>query len=270
MHLRLNSIVSSFVLGSAFVTPASAAFTTGFETPPYASGELNGQDTWSGSTPATARVLTATEISDELTAAGLNVATPVHGGSQAAFVTGSGGSSSTFRPITGMESETHVVMDIWARPLTPGTSGSTVGASLGNTFVTMEDASGVRAAAFRFGFSAASSTATLDYGTADQSGTWRPTGIVWQADTWYHLTMDVDYTSKTYDFFVDGTKINATSVSFYNTTSANFAQARVFRGSGQAGLIADDLSVNVPEPAGLALAGFGTAGLLARRRRPCR
>ncbi len=263
--MRLRVIVSSmFMLVGAFSTTAPAAFTTSFENPPYVSGQLSGQDSWTGTTPATVRVLTASEISGELTAAGLNPVGPVHGGTQAVFVTGTAGSSSTFRPIAGMTTEPRVVLDVWARPLTPGAAGSTVGANLGNVFMTMEDSAGDRAAAFRFGY--VSGAATIDYGTAAQAGLWRASGVVWQPDTWYHLTMDANYSTETYDFFIDGAKINTAPIPFYSAASDNFAQTRIFRGSGQAGMIVDDLSVAVPEPTGLASLLLVGGSMFLRRR----
>lgn len=268
MRVRFSRVLfASFLAGSALATTASAAFVTGFEPPTYASGPLSGQDSWSATsatTTGTARVLTAAEISGELAVAGLNPAEPVHSGGQAVFVTGTAGSSSTFRPISGLETETRVLMDVFARPLTPGSTGSTVGTAVGNTFLTMEDNTGDRAAAFRFGF--VNGAATIDYGTAAQSGIWRPSGVVWQADTWYQLTMDVNYTDKTYDFFIDGTKVNPEPVPFYAAASENLAQVRIFRGSNQAGAIVDDLSVAVPEPAGLASLLLAGSAMVLRRR----
>ena len=54
----------------------------------------------------------------------------------------------------------------WARPLTPRTDGAV---NLGNIFLTMEDWGGVRAAAFRFGFDAATSKAHIDW-ASDTTG----------------------------------------------------------------------------------------------------
>lgn len=269
MQIGLRPWCASFVLAGALASPAPAA-TFSFESPTYVPGTLSSQDAWSGTTPTTVRVMSSSEIETELTNAGLNTGTTVHGGSQAVLVTGTAGSSSTFRPIAGFGGENRVVMDVWARPLTAGSSGSNVGANLGNIFMTMEDSANVRSAAWRFGY--ANDVGTIDYATADQPGLWRASGLNWQPDTWYHVAMDVDYAAKTYDFYVDGAKLNADPIPFYTATAGNFDRARIFRGSGQAGMIVDDLAVNlptaVPEPAGITgLVLLGTASLTARRRR---
>lgn len=265
MQLR-SALFASFVMVSALATTAAAAFTTGFEAPTYVSGQLSGQDSWTGTTPATVRVRTADEISAELSASGLNPAAPVHGGTQAVLVTGTAGSSSTFRPIAGLSTENRVILDVWARPLSPGTTAeSTVGSNYGNIFMTMEDPANVRATAFRFGV--VNDATTIDYATADQTGLWRASGVTWAPDNWYHLTMDADYTTKTYDFFIDGVQVNSEPIPFYNTTSASFDKTRIFRGSGQAGMIVDDLSVaSVPEPTGAACLLLAGSAMFLRRR----
>lgn len=256
------------VFASAILVLSSAhalgSFTTGFEQPTYVSGALSGQDSWTNST--TPRVQTAAEIATELSNAGLNPADPVHSGSQAVIVTGTGGSSATIRPISGLDSASTAVLDVWARPLTPGAAGSTVGTNLNNIFITLEDSSGVRAAAFRFG-------ATLDNGQL--SGTsidvfsepllWAPTGVEWQADNWYNVRLEADYDAKTYDVYVDGAQVQD-DVVFYDTDSTGLSQIRIFRGSGQAGMIVDDLSV-VPEPRALGLLLMACALMLLKQRR---
>lgn len=266
MQLRFT-LFATFVLVSALATTAPAAFSTGFEEPTYVSAQLSGQDSWTGSTPATVRVRTASEISDELTASGRTVGDPVRSGNQAVLVTGTAGSSSTFRPITDLATESRVVLDVWARPLSPvgTTEQSTVGSNAGNIFMTMEDGAGIRATAFRFGVTETSTT--IDFATAEQPGLWRPSGTAWAPDAWYNLTMDADYTTKTYDFFIDGTQVNADPIPFYDARSANLSQARIFRGSGQAGMIVDDLSVTaVPEPTGMACLLLAGGAMFLRRR----
>jgi hypothetical protein len=186
------------------------------------------------------------------------------------IVTGTGGSSATIRPISGLQSVSHAVLDVWARPLTPGASGSTVGTSLGNIFMTMEDASGAsgRAAAFRFG-------ATVDAGELQSTSIdvftegmgWIPTGVEWQPDNWYNVRLDADYAAKTYDVYIDGSRVK-NDLTFYNTNSVNLVQIRIFRGSGQAGMIVDDLSVVVPEPSAFVLSWLVGGMMLLGRRRP--
>jgi hypothetical protein len=248
-----------FASAALVVHAASAQYNTGFEFPPFNTGDIAGQDSWTTSTnTGTARVLTADQIMQELVNGGIaNPGMPVHSGSQALVVSGAGASNATIRVITGLETKNNVLLDVWTRPLP--------GSTQGNIFLTMEDAAGDRAAAFRFGTAFGN---TIDYGT-NVGGIWQSSNTMWNCDTWYHLTMSVDYLAKSYDFFVDGTKINASPIPFYNAASDNFVQLRIFRGTGQAGMIVDDLAVSaVPEPGGLgSLLAGGTAILLHRRRR---
>jgi hypothetical protein len=173
------------------------------------------------------------------------------------MVSGLGGSAATIRQISGLETEQFVQLEIWARPLSAGTTG----ALIGNIFLTMEDSSGERAAAFRFG------PAGIDYGT--NIGTvWQSSGLTWDDQTWYQLTLTVDYSAKTYNFAVNGNQLNLDPIPFYNAASDDFRQLRIFRGTNQAGMIVDDLSVMpVPEPtsAMMVMCGFGM--LAARRAR---
>ncbi len=246
-----------FVSAVLITTSAWAQYVTGFETPTYVSGALGGQDSW---TSTSATIMTAADLSAALSSVGLTPGTTVHGGSQGLFASGTG-SGASVRPVSGLSGENDVVLDVWARPLTPGTSG----AALGNIFMTMEDSAGNRAAAFRFGYDTATTTAHIDYGSSI-SGVWQTTGLAWNSDSWYRLTMSVDYAAKTYDFDVNGVRVNTSPIAFYNATSANFAQIRIFRGSNQAGMIVDDLTV-VPEPSTLACLLLGGGLFLIRRAR---
>jgi hypothetical protein len=60
-------------------------------------------------------------------------------------------------------------------------------------------------------------------------------------------------------------------IPFYNAASDDFRQLRIFRGSNQAGMIVDDLSVlPIPEPASLTMVVCGMGLLAVRRmRRKC-
>jgi hypothetical protein len=55
--------------------------------------------------------------------------------------------------------------------------------------------------------------------------------------------MNLDYGTRTYDFFVDGQKVNANPIQFYDLRSDSLRQIRIFRGASQAGMILDDLNV---------------------------
>jgi hypothetical protein len=253
--MKLSLLLS---ISSAILLPgiASAQYATGFESPPFISGEINGQDSWTTDANfAVNRVLTASEISTELTNLGLDPAMPVHSGSQALMISGTGAATATIRAIGGLATERNVVLDIWARPLIGGTTG--------NAFLTMEDSNGVngRAAAFRFG-----PNFSLDYGT-NIGGVWQATGLLWDPNTWYRLTMSLDYATKTYDFSVNGTRVNASPITFYNPNSVNLVQIRMFRGANRAGMIFDDLVLAVPEPATMLSLLAGGSALLLRRRR---
>jgi hypothetical protein len=205
-----------------------------FEPPTYRSGLLEDQDGWSNNFNGGAvRVLTAAEIANELAALNLNPSQPVHSGSQAVLIGGLGLASTTIRPITGLETEQNVKLDVWVRPL-PAAGGT----AIGNIFFTMENAAGTRAAAFRLG-----PALSIDYGTAI-TGVWQATGLTADPNTWYKITMDVDYAAKTYDFFVDGVKVNISPIPFYTATADSFRQIRIFRGASQAGMIMDDLIIN--------------------------
>jgi hypothetical protein len=258
----------AFAWAALLVTAASAQYSTGFENPPFVpanpptnSGTINGQDSWTSTSPDNARILTATQIADTLAAAGLTPGMTVHGGSQALLVSGTGGQSATIRAVAGLSGENVVIVDVWARPLTAGNTG----APIGNTFLTMEDSANVRAAAFRFGIPNAGPQ-SIDYGT-NVMGIWQATGQTWDTNTWYQMRMVADYSAKTYDFFINGAKVNDNPIPFYTATSANFDHIRIFRGTNQAGMIVDDLFVGVPEPTSAACLLVGGSGLLLWRRR---
>jgi hypothetical protein len=132
----------------------------------------------------------------------------------------------------------------------------------GNVFFALEDSAGNRAAAVRFGPST-----SIDYGTT-VTGIWQATGSTWNPDSWYRFTLTLDYSTKTYDFAINGTAVNTSPIEFYNPASAQFDQFRIFRGSNQAGMIVDDISVvAIPEPgSGTLTLLVGTVGFMLRRR----
>jgi len=256
--MKIRPIICAFaaiLLG----VPARAQYTTGFESPPFSSGAINGQDSWTTSAVVdTARIRTASEISADLTNAGFNVGDPVHGGLQALMVSGAGASNATIRVIAGLSTENKVTLDVWARAL-PLFNGAS---ALGNIFLTMEDPAGDRAAAFRFGIQFGQ---TIDYGTS-LANPWLSSNVPWDNDTWYHFVMALDYGAKTYDFTINGTKVNLDPIPFYSALSDNFDHIRIFRGQNQAGMLVDDLLV-IPEPATLGCVLVGASSFLLRRRR---
>ena len=67
-----------FHSGGVLVSAAPAQYSTGFENPPFVSGDISGQDSWTtNQNPSTARVLTADRDATELTNVGLNADMPV-------------------------------------------------------------------------------------------------------------------------------------------------------------------------------------------------
>jgi hypothetical protein len=222
---RVESYAAELILRSSLALPS-----TGFEQPQYSSGELEGQSHWTtDANGAIARVLTSSQISDLLESSGITPGQTVHSGDQALVIGGANVASNTTRPVAGLENSSNATFDFWVRPLS--------GATTGNVFITAENAAGTRAAAVRFG-----PNNSIDYGTAI-TGVWQATGLTWNADSWYHITMKLNYADRTYDFLVNGTQVNTSPIPFYTATSDQLAQIRIFRGLGQAGVILDDLSV---------------------------
>jgi hypothetical protein len=251
------------------------ATTTEVNPAPYFTGSLFAQDGWElGGASRSPRVQTAAEIAVELTAAGLNAGQPVHNGNQALLVA----KVSTDVESTGyfvrdifpvpntLETASKVTVDFWARPLTggldadpdgsPSGNGKTIGEREGNNFFGVADdddgPSGQRAAAVRFGVDTLPSTAPL-YGNITErhidfatniTGVWVKSGLLWTPDQWYNFRFDLDYTAKSYDFFVNGSKVNSTPITFYHPAASAAKRFFVSRGTNQAGSILDDVSVS--------------------------
>lgn len=232
--------------GMLAVQLAHAQYSTDFESPTFSSGLIAGQDSWTSTASRTnARVLTATEITDQLVSGGVTDAgTVVHGGEQAFLLSGADSSSTSTRAISGIPRYSKVTAELWARPLGARTNGP----NLGNVFVTLNSATGTRTAAFRFGYDSATTTTHIDYANSS-SGIWFNSGLPWDSNTWYRIKFEVDYATETYDFFVDGNKANTDPIPFYQGNRAdNFGQILFFRGSAQAGMIADDIAVTGVAP----------------------
>ena len=208
-----------------------------FEEPTYKSGLLEGQDGWTNDQNGNAaRVLTATEITNQLALGSVPAGEVVHSGTQALLVNGIGLASTTVRRITGLETSTNVTIEFWARALPTGTLGT----ATGNVFIALENASGTRAAALRFGPSY-----SIDYGSSN-SAVWVATGLTAETNKFHKFTFKLNYQAKLYELLVDDVNIKPEGIGFYNAGSESFRQIRVFRGTSQAGLILDDL--NVPSP----------------------
>lgn len=247
-HRFMQAACGASALVAVLYAQAAGQLSIGFENPPYITGSIQSQDGWSGGANFP-RVQTASQIAAELAAAGLNAGIAVHSGSQALLATYSPSETSgglVGRPFTGLASEPHVAMDWWARPLTAGSTGSTIGSELGDTFVGISDAAGNRAAAVRFGIVRDGSNAvtgtTIDFGAA-ATGTWVPSGRVWEADKWYNFRVELNYAARKYDFLIDGVKVNASPIDFYTADSTSATNVFVSRGQNNAGQILDDISV---------------------------
>jgi hypothetical protein len=253
----------------------------------YVTGSLLLQDNW-GSPSRSPRVQTAAEIADELTAAGLNPANPVRTGDQALLVAKIDNSTEVSPPggylvrntLIGLETETKVTADFWLRPLTsglgadpagtPAGNGKTIGERQGNIFFgIMDSQSGGderRVAAVRFGVDTVGADPYtnvverhIDYGT-NVAGVWAKSGALWQADTWYNFRFDMDFTTKTYDFFVNGDKANAAPIPFYQTDAIDAGKFFVSRGTNQAGAILDDVRIQATDDFPVVNADFDADG----------
>ena len=225
---RSESYAGQLILNSSLALSG-----TGFEAPTFTSGQINGQDFWTTDANAnTARVLTKAQIATYLESVAITPGETVHSGDQALVVGGTLVANNTIRRVSGLTGETNVTVDFWVRPLS--------GANTGNVFITVENAAGRRAAAVRFG-----PANSIDYGTSISS-VWQATGLTWDPNTWYRITMDIDYSTLTYDFSVNGTQVNTEPIPFYQNNALTFDQIHIFRGANQAGLILDDLSITTP------------------------
>lgn len=244
--LGYYSLLASNAVGAVESHPARLSFPVDlspklfdFEMPTYVSGQINEQDGWqcvdnSGS----CLVMTSSEITNFLASIANATNDPVHAGSQALVFSGPGLAANAYRYFTGLETQPDITMDVWVRAL----GGSTIG----NVFVPMEDSGGRRAAAFRIGPSY-----SIDYGLV--ANAWVPSGKTANPGEWHHIKIHANYTTKTYDFFVDDEKINSNPLPFYNNAAGNLVlptrldRVHLFKGANQIGLIMDDLNIYGPE-----------------------
>jgi hypothetical protein len=257
------------------------ATTSEFNPVPYVTGSLFAQDGWDlGGAMRSPRVQTAAEIAAELTAAGLNAGQTVHSGEHALLVSkmdsepeGTGYFVRDIFPTPNtLDAATKVVADFWARPLTgglganptgtPSGNGKTIGEREGNNFFGIADnddgPNGQRAAAVRFGVDVGTAGALPLYGNISErhidfatniTGVWVKSGLLWEPVQWYNFRFLLEYTTKTYDFLVNGARVNSTPFTFYHPAAEAAKRFFVSKGTNQAGSILDDVSVMpfVPE-----------------------
>ena len=280
LRLALIPVVASVLLGATTVTAQTNGWSTGFEDTttafnpvPYFTGSLAGQDGWDlGGASRSPRVQTAAEIAAELTAAGLNAGQTVHSGNQALLVakvdTITEGTGYFVRDVFALpntlESAPKVTVDFWSRPLTGGLDADptgtptgnekTIGEREGNMFYGVADnddgPNAQRAAAVRFGvdFTGAAplygniTERHIDFAT-NIPGVWVKSGLLWEPDQWYNFRMELDFTAKAYDFYVNDTKVNTTPITFYHPAANAAMRFFVSKGTNQAGSILDDVSV---------------------------
>ncbi|HEX6961426.1 MAG TPA: hypothetical protein VF175_06130 [Lacipirellula sp.] len=288
VRLALGTSIAALTIGATtafaqippgYITSFEAGGATEVTYPAgYVTGQLFLQDNWVGG-DRFPRVQTADEIATELTTAGLNVGQTVHTGDQALLVakvdTNVEPSGYLVRnTINGLTTENNVTLDFWARPLTsglgadpagtPAGNGKTIGERQGNNFFgIMDSRSGSeerRVVAVRFGVDTVGPNPYenvverhIDFGSATAgSAVWVKSGLLWEADTWYNFRFDMDFTAKTYDFFVNGLKVNNDPIQFYHTDAIDAGKFFVSRGTNQAGSIIDDVNIqatsNFPPP----------------------
>ena len=255
-------VYSLFVTNSAGVTesygagltlrPASqVVLQTGFEPPTYTPGPIAGQDSWmlDGAGTAGTDVQTDTMIANSLAAMGVTDGDPVHDGTQALFAFAPGKAASTMiKPVVGIENESRVIMDVWMRGLGRGNTPAPVG----NVFIALEGALAGNARATYLGFrtphSALTNSFSIDYGSGViTGGAWMRSGRVFNGVDWYQFTTILDYTTKTYDFFLNEEEI-VKGVPFVHPVADAFRQLRIYRGANQVGMIMDDFRVSIPAP----------------------
>lgn len=271
---KAGMVMALAVVGGASVAEASASYVTGFEQPEYVPGGLitvTSQAGWSAPSIAGPQIMTEAELAETLLDAGLNAgvtAPVVHSGTQALLATGVEGSSAVVRPFPEFSSASVVEVEFWARPLTPGADGSGIGANEDNSFINIQDSAGRRAVAVKFGVNTDGDDTTTPIEVYSSNGGWIAAPVQWSADNWYKIGLVLDYDALTYDLYIDGTKINTSAgIDFYHMDSASFDELRIWTGSGQAGLIIDDLSIAAPEPSALALLLTAGVATVMRRQR---
>jgi hypothetical protein len=269
-----GSVFSLFVTNSVGVSeshgarltvrpPSTVVTTIDFEPPTFTSGNIGGQDSpaWVATGNAAGNnVLTGAEITNALEVLAIEPAETVQSGSQALFFSAHNVASSTLvRPVIGLENATKVIMDVRIRGLLRGNTT----APYGNMFFAIEGTAGTTGRATYIGprdtAAAAQVGPYFGYGTAVVPGTWGRVGL-FDGESWNQLTTILDYSTKTFDFFIDGVEA-AKNVPFVHAAADAFLQLRLSRGANQAGAIVDDVVLSVPQSgAGPEITGISVNG----------
>lgn len=223
--------------GLVAVAQATIIYSTGFESPTFTTGNLDGQNGWDGHSFATA---SAAKVQTAVT----------HAGSQAVAIDAS--------PIP---SSAWYVKDLSFNPITAGTPIVTVAWSMRvDTGSLLSSAWGVDvygSDGARVGYIQVDSTNTVKF-----AGSATTTTIT--RGTWYDFALVFDYAAHTYQGFLNGTTVApaATMPSYNGFGDADLA----CWGAGYDKAYFDDYSVvATPEPASLGLLALGALTVLRRR-----
>lgn len=243
---RYECIVLAVVFGlalSAGTAGAAVYYQSGFEDPPFnAVADLNGQDGW-GSRPGRVNVVDNAYI----------YAGDAHSGTQHVY--------------------THVLDNYSSAYITKtfGSGSNNVGAQYAEWYVRPTKVGADNTLYFRI-YDISGRDAVYVYFKPDKTITMtNVTGSIgtWANDTWYGVNVELDYTTKKVDVYID-TNLAAANVSFYNSGSSSMDtfRADTFNNKLETEYGLDDVSFSsIPEPATMALLMLGLP-LALRRRRP--
>ena len=291
MHITLKTLAApaAVVLFAAATSQAAVLLDTSFEateTPPYALGNLDGQNGWDtffvNNNPASFNVVDVNALTgtQAVRATGAAVTDPVSGTTTTsagfAFNTGTALSS-----LTAASAEPIVTVTASVLRPTPAAGDTNVSSSYG---LQLYDGNvDLLAGLFLFNNVGAAGTVGTPGTLVPAFQATAPDGTVglFLADgavsfgSYQELQIVLDYTTDTFNLFVNGTPTvddtGAVADIPFITASNTFGDANLtfLGGSGDTGFF-DDVSITtsaIPEPATAGLLGVAGLALLARRRR---